>query len=109
RVGAGAKPYEPRDALGIIETTSPRALHELRRLVGVLRDDEGHAELQPAPGLAELDALVRETAEAGVHVDVEIAGDVRPLPPGVDVSAYRIAQEALTNVVRHAGPTNAHR
>jgi signal transduction histidine kinase len=108
RVVADAKPDEARDALGIIETTSRRALHELRRLVGVLRDDEGRAELQPAPGLAELDVLVRETAEAGVHVDVEIAGHVRPLPPGVDVSAYRIAQEALTNVVRHAGPTNAH-
>ncbi|HEX9505575.1 MAG TPA: histidine kinase [Acidimicrobiia bacterium] len=104
------QPDEAHAALSIIETTSRRALREMRRLVGVLRqpDDTGQAELEPAPGLALLAELVRQAAEAGVQVDVDVTGDVRVLPEGVDVSAYRIVQEALTNVVRHVGPTNAH-
>ena len=104
------QPDEARAALSIIETTSRRALREMRRLVGVLRQsgETNHAELEPAPGLALLAELVRQSAQAGVHVDLDVTGDVRNLPDGVDVSAYRIIQEALTNVVRHAGPTNAH-
>jgi signal transduction histidine kinase len=110
RVVIDQQPDDAREALSIIETTSRRALREMRRLVGVLRqpDDTSDADLEPAPRLADLDDLVRQTDQAGVHVDLEITGHVRPLPPGVDVSAYRIVQEALTNVVRHAGPTNAH-
>jgi signal transduction histidine kinase len=104
------QPDEARAALSIIETTSRRALREMRRLVGVLRqpDDTAHAALEPAPGLVLLAELVRQAAQAGVHVEVDVTGDVRALPEGVDVSAYRIIQEALTNVVRHVGPTNAH-
>jgi signal transduction histidine kinase len=103
------QPDEARTALEIIEATSRRALAEMRRLVGVLRtpDEPGVAELAPTPGLENLDTLLGETAHAGVDVDVDVSGGVRPLPEGVSLAAYRIIQEALTNVVRHAGPTHA--
>ncbi len=109
RIVLDKQPNDAREALSIIETTSRRALREMRRLVGVLRqpDDTCHADLEPAPRLADLDDLIRQTDQAGVHVDLEVTGHVRPLPAGVDVSAYRIVQEALTNVVRHAGATSA--
>jgi signal transduction histidine kinase len=74
----------------------------------VLRSPEDrHAELSPVPGLADLDRLVADTAVAGVITEVDVDGETRPLPPATDLSAYRIVQEALTNVVRHAGPTCA--
>jgi signal transduction histidine kinase len=99
-------PAEARAALAIIETTTRRSLHEMRLLVGVLRSPADlPAELSPAPGLGDLDQLIAHTAVAGVTTKVEIAGPARPLPPAADLSAYRILQEALTNVVRHAGPT----
>jgi signal transduction histidine kinase len=80
----------------------------MRLLVGVLRGGEDHpAELSPAPGLGDLGRLVAGTAAAGVDVDLGVDGTVRALPPAADLSAYRIVQEALTNVVRHAGPTRA--
>jgi signal transduction histidine kinase len=102
-------PQQAREALAIIETTTRRSLAEMRLLVSVLRDPrDTDAELSPAPGLGDLDRLVSDTAVAGVAVDLRIDGDVRPLPPVADLSAYRIVQEALTNVVRHAGPTRAH-
>src|SRR6266496_1388135 len=93
------QPDEARAALSIIETTSRRALREMRRLVGVLRQPNAtdHAELEPAPGLALLAELVRQAAQAGVQVELDVTGDVRVLPEGIDVSAYRIIQEALTN------------
>jgi signal transduction histidine kinase len=103
-------PGEAREALSIIETTSRQALREMRRLVGVLRDPDPavRGQLEPAAGLADLDELVSQVADAGVRVELEVTGPVRPLPEGIDLSAYRIVQEALTNVVRHAGPTTAH-
>jgi signal transduction histidine kinase len=108
RMVLDTQPAEAREALGIVETTSRRALQEMRHLVGVLRQpDDAAPELAPAPGLAELPGLVEQIGQAGVTVDVEVTGDARRLPPGVDVSAYRIVQEALTNVVRHAGPGTA--
>jgi signal transduction histidine kinase len=80
----------------------------MRLLVSMLRDGEDHdAELSPPPGLGDLDRLVADTAAAGVAVDVDIDGAVRALSAAADLSAYRIVQEALTNVVRHAGPTHA--
>jgi signal transduction histidine kinase len=95
------QPAKARAALGAIETTGREALAEMRRLLGMLRDD-GPATLTPAPGLGELDHLVAQTAKAGVSVQVTITGAPRPLPPGIDLSAFRIVQEALTNVVKHA-------
>lgn len=101
-------PDQAREALGIIETTTRRSLHEMRLLVGVLRDaQDQQVELTPLPGLADLDRLVAASAAAGVTVDVAVDGVVRPLPAAPDLSAYRIVQEALTNVARHAGPTHA--
>ncbi|HEX9545908.1 MAG TPA: sensor histidine kinase [Acidimicrobiales bacterium] len=108
RMVLDTQPAEARESLSIVETTSRRALQEMRHLVGVLRQPEDAGpELAPAPGLAELAGLVEQIGQAGVIVDVEVTGDARRLPPGVDVSAYRIVQEALTNVVRHAGPGTA--
>src|SRR5947209_606670 len=103
------QPDEASAALSIIETTSRRALREMRRLVGVLRqpDEAASAELEPAPGLALLTELVGQSAQAGLLVSLEVTGDVRALPEGVDVSAYRIIQEGLTNVVRHARTSEA--
>ncbi len=102
-----SQPEEAAKALEIIETTSRRAMHEMRLLVGVLREGDATGELAPTPGLADLQPLVDEVAAAGVAVDVRIDGPPRPLPAGVDVSAFRIVQEALTNVVRHARPAQA--
>jgi signal transduction histidine kinase len=102
-------PQQAREALGIIETTTRRSLQEMRLLVGVLRDDDDQeVALKPAPGLADLDRLAADLEVAGVAVDLRVEGTARVLPPAADLSAYRIVQEALTNVVRHAGPTRAH-
>jgi signal transduction histidine kinase len=108
RMVIDSDPAQARDALAIIEITTRRALHEMRLLVGMLRDPgDRPAELSPVPGLADLDRLIADTAVAGVIAEVDVKGEVRPLPPAADLSAYRIVQEALTNVVRHAGPTRA--
>jgi signal transduction histidine kinase len=71
------------------------------------RSEDSDAELSPAPGLDGVAELVDQAGHAGVEVTVEIEGEERPLPGGADLSAYRIIQEALTNVARHAGPTRA--
>jgi signal transduction histidine kinase len=103
------RPDQAREALAIIETTTRRSLKEMRLLVSVLRDDVEHpAELGPVPSMDDLDRLVAEVALAGVQVDVRLEGESRNLPPAASLSGYRIVQEALTNVVRHAGPTTAH-
>jgi signal transduction histidine kinase len=109
RVVMDRQPDEARQALAIIESTSRAALQEMRLIVGVLREEKEAAvsSLAPAPGLVDLPNLLNRIAEAGVAVNVEVHGKERPLPAGVDLSAYRIVQEALTNVVRHAGPTKA--
>jgi signal transduction histidine kinase len=96
------RPEQVREALGVIEQTSARALGELRATLGVLRDtDEGRA---PAAGLNRIAELARLAREAGLDVKVEVASPPRELPPAVDRAAYRILQEAVTNVLRHAGP-----
>jgi signal transduction histidine kinase len=110
RIALDARPQEAREALGIIEDTSRQALQELRTLVGVLRGTETDttpAQREPAPGLADLEQLVTHIGDGGVSVDVHVDGEPRRLSPGVDLSAYRIVQEALTNVVRHAAPATA--
>jgi signal transduction histidine kinase len=95
-----------RQALSSIENLGREALVEMRRLLGVLStsDDESKA---PQPGLAELPALVAQMEQAGLPVRLDISGDLRPLPAGVELNAYRIVQEALTNALKHAGPTQA--
>ncbi|HEU5159976.1 MAG TPA: sensor histidine kinase [Streptosporangiaceae bacterium] len=100
-----ARPGEGARVLSSIEQSARDALRETRRLLGLLRDDEGTPlapELGPAPGLGDLDELIARTKDAGVLVDLEVRGPRRPLPAGMDLAAYRIIQEALTNVVKHS-------
>jgi signal transduction histidine kinase len=110
RMALQTRPQEAGEALGIIEDTSHQALQELRSIVGVLRGAETGttpAQREPAPGLAGLEQLLAQIGEAGVAVRLRVEGEPRRLSPGVDLSAYRIVQEALTNVVRHAAPATA--
>jgi signal transduction histidine kinase len=109
----GTRPEEAARALTSIEETSRSALHEMRALLGVLRNEETGARngtgpgtrdatLVPAPGLADLDRLVRRTGETGVRVDLTVRGEQPRLPAGLDLAAYRVIQEAVTNVIKHA-------
>ncbi|MET0521492.1 MAG: sensor histidine kinase [Jiangellaceae bacterium] len=108
RLAADQDPAAARRALEVVERSSRDALAELRRLVTVLRDrDDAGPALDPAPGLQDVHQLVAEVAAAGVTVEVHTEGDLASVPDGVSLAAYRIVQEALTNVVRHASPTQA--
>jgi signal transduction histidine kinase len=80
---------------------------ELRRLFGILREGEERAELTPQPRLAQLGLLLEQVRGAGLDVELHVEGDSQPLPPGVELSAYRIVQEALTNVLKHARASRA--
>ena len=91
----------------VIEWTGQQALDEMRRLVGMLRSGDESLPLAPQPSLKELGPLVEQARAAGLPVDVAVEGEPRDLPPGVDLSAYRIVQEALTNALTHAGPARA--
>jgi signal transduction histidine kinase len=99
-------PDEAKKSLDAISHTSRSTLAEIRRMLGVLRD-EGETSYSPAPGLADLDRLVHDVGGAGLEVDVRNEGALTELPPGVDLTAYRIVQEALTNVLKHAGRARA--
>ncbi|WP_164932650.1 MULTISPECIES: sensor histidine kinase [Streptomyces] len=101
----GSRPDEAAKSLSAIETTSREALGELRSLLGVLRDDDG-AEWLPG-GLDDLNTLLEQTRRAGVQVELTISGHPHALPRGLDRAAYRIVQEALTNVVKHARTNHA--
>ena len=96
-----------RDVLASIEQTGRGALAEMRRLLGMLREDGGEPALAPQPTLARLEPLLEQVRAAGLEVDVSVEGERSRLSPGLDVSAYRIVQEALTNALRHAGPARA--
>jgi signal transduction histidine kinase len=100
-------PAEARQALDAIERTASQALAEMRRLLGLLRESDEQLALAPQPTLARLDDLVGQVREAGLPVEVAIEGTPLELPPGIDLSAYRIVQEALTNALKHAGPASA--
>jgi len=106
RLVAERHPAKAAGALAVIETTGRETLAELRRVLDLLRGDEPTG-AEPAPGLAALPRLIEQTAAAGVTVDVTIQGEETSLPAGLQLSAYRVVQEALTNVVKHAGVDRA--
>jgi signal transduction histidine kinase len=102
------RPEQARTALAAIKHASKEALGELRSVVDILRQsDEGPPPRAPAPSLARLDDLVSRVRAAGLEVLAKVEGDARPLPAPVDLAAFRIVQEALTNVHRHAGASTA--
>jgi signal transduction histidine kinase len=109
--GAGAVPglgeEEAKAVLSTIEQTGRQAFAEMRRLVGVLRDEDEAAALAPQPTTGEIPALIAGLAGAGLEVDLEIEGSQREVPAGVELSAFRIVQEALTNTLKHAGTGHA--
>jgi signal transduction histidine kinase len=100
------QPEKAEEVLSAIEATGREAVRELHRLLGFLRR-EGEDGLAPQPSMRQLDALITQMGEAGLPVVLTVEGEPRPLPPGVDLSAYRIVQEALTNTLKHAGPAKA--
>src|SRR5215472_15159216 len=108
-VAAGARASGRADAATLeeIEHSGRQALTETRRLFGVLRDPDEETGRAPQPGISELPALADSLRAAGLEVSLSIDGDHTALPPAVNVSAYRIVQEALTNVLKHAGPAHA--
>jgi signal transduction histidine kinase len=103
RLTTEGMPPEGRDRLAAIGDTARDALTEMRRLLGVMRTDvPGEAELAPQPGLARLEELLDDARAAGTDVRLHVDGEPVALPPGVDLTAYRVVQEALTNARRHA-------
>jgi signal transduction histidine kinase len=106
RVLEGAQPHV-RNALEAIARTGRQTVDEMRTLLGVLRETNDPTGLTPQPGLAELDRLVDGVRTAGLPVTLRVEGDPRELPQALDVSAFRIVQEALTNTMKHAGPARA--
>jgi signal transduction histidine kinase len=101
------KPEAAADALQAIKIASKEGLRELRAILNVLRQADDADPVQPAPGLAQLDALVEGARRAGLPITLTVTGAPFPLPAAVDLAAYRIVQESLTNVIRHAGPAAA--
>jgi signal transduction histidine kinase len=101
------QPEQARSSLAAIKQASKDALGELRSVLDVLRYGDEEAPRAPSPTLARLDELVSRSEAAGLPVRASVEGSRRPLPPGVDLAGYRIVQEALTNIARHAGPATA--
>ena len=106
RAIAGERP-ETSEVLRTIEDTGRTAMAEMRRLLGMLRRSDDELALAPQPSLAHLEDLVTQVREAGLPVELHVEGEPRALAPGIDLSAYRIVQEALTNALKHAGPARA--
>jgi signal transduction histidine kinase len=109
--GAGSVPglteADAKAVLNTIERTGREAFAEMRRLVGVLRDDDEAAALAPQPNVSEIPALLARLGAAGLDIDLKVEGTQRDAPAGVELSAYRIVQEALTNTLKHAGAGHA--
>lgn len=107
QVVAGA-PQDATDALLAVESSGREAMTELRTLLGLLTvDGSGEDDLLPQPGMSRLEELVDRVAFAGLPVELTIEGGPKPLPPGLDLTAYRVIQEALTNALKHAPGTHA--
>ncbi|MGH9093911.1 MAG: sensor histidine kinase, partial [Acidimicrobiales bacterium] len=98
------RPEQAAVALNAIKAASKEGLRELRAILNVLRQADEADRTSPAPGLGQLDALVSATRQAGLPVELDRRGQMTDLPAAVDLAAYRIVQESLTNVLRHAGP-----
>jgi signal transduction histidine kinase len=112
QAGAGRRvierdPQRAGGAFASIEGAGRQALVELRRLLGILRTDSDGLALAPQPSIEQLGGLVESVRGSGLSVELVVRGDPRPLPPGIDVSAYRIVQEGLTNTIKHAGKAKA--
>jgi len=90
--------------LAAIQRTGRQAIAEMGRLLGMLRQDGAANELAPQPSLDQLDALLEQIRSAGLPTEIQVHGEPRPLAPSVDLAAYRLVQEALTNALKHAGP-----
>jgi signal transduction histidine kinase len=107
QVVAGA-PQDATDALLAVESSGREAMTELRALLGLLTPDgSGEDDLLPQPGMSRLEELVDRVAFAGLPVELTVEGEPRPLPPGLDLTAYRVIQEALTNALKHAPGAHA--
>ena len=100
-------PAEDREALGRVEQAGRTALGEMRHLLGAMRNEGDGVELGPQPGLDALDSLVDDVTRAGLPVRLEVLGEAVPLPRAIDLSAYRIVQEGLTNALKHADASHA--
>jgi signal transduction histidine kinase len=98
---------EPRDALRGVEQAGRAALAEMRHLLDAMREDGEQVELGPQPGLDRVDTLLQDVGQAGLPVRLRVDGERVELPPGIDVSAYRIVQEGLTNALKHAHASHA--
>jgi len=107
RLALGDQRPETARVLNQIEVTGRQTLQEMRRLLGVLRSADDAVDFTPQPGLSQVDALAERMARTGLQVEVTVEGEPAPVSPGVDISAYRIVQEALTNVLKHADTDRA--
>jgi signal transduction histidine kinase len=96
-------PKRARPPLLSIQETGAHAIAELSRMLGLLRDEHSEPMLAPQPGTSQIGELVEQMAELGLHVELRVEGTPRPLPPGVELAAFRVVQEALTNTLKHSG------